>query len=369
MNLRRIVGITAGLAVIAVAGVSGAMALKEAESTRVTAYFSRATGVYEGSDLRVLGVKVGTVDTVKPVGDQVRVTLLLDRDVEVPANAHAVVVAPSVVADRYIQLAPAYRGGARLEDGAVLPSERNAMPLEVDQLYASITELSTALGPKGANADGALARLFDTGAANLDGNGKAIGDSVAQFGKAARTLDSSSGDLFGTLEHLQSFTAMLKKNDGTVAKAEQQLATVTGFLADDKENLSAALKELGKALGVVKGFIKENRAGLQKNVDALVPLTRTLVDQRASLAEAMDTAPLAAGNLMAAYDPVHRTINGRADINELSYGGDLVTPDGTNPLAGLVPVAPNRQKALPGLPLPPVGTVYGTPDKRRGASR
>ncbi|GGT05441.1 ABC transporter substrate-binding protein [Streptomyces kurssanovii] len=369
MNLKRIVGIGAGLAVVAVAGTSGAMALKESGTTRITAYFERATGVYEGSDLRVLGVKVGTVDTVRPEGDRVRVTLLLDEDVHVPKDAHAVVVAPSVVADRYIQLAPAYTGGARIQDGAVLPAERNAMPLEVDQLYASINELSTALGPDGANADGALAGLLDTGAANLEGNGKAIGDSIEQFGKAAKTLDGSSGDLFATLSYLQSFTAMLKKNDGNVAKAEKQLASVTGFLADDKENLGAALKELGTALGQVKGFIQDNRGSLKKNVDALVPLTRTLVDQRASLAEAMDTAPLAAGNALNAYDPVNRTLNGRADINELSYGPEITVPPDTVSTAGLVPVDGSRRKALPALPLPPVGTVYGTPENRKGDSR
>lgn len=365
MNRQRIIGIVAGLAVVAFAGTSGVRALTDAGSTRVTAYFTRATGVYEGSDLRVLGVKVGTVDSVHPVGDEVRVTLLLDRDVKVPEDAHAVVVAPSVVADRYIQLAPAYTGGGRLRDGAVLPAAKNAMPLEVDQLYESITELSTALGPKGANAQGALAGLFDTGAANLKGNGKAIGDSIAQFGKAARTLDNSSDDLFATLAHLQSFTTMLKDNDSTVARAERQLATVTGFLADDKENLSAALKELGTALGTVKTFIQDNRAALKQNVDALVPLTRTLVDQRASLAEAMDTVPLAAGNALAAYDPTHRTLNGRANINELSFGG-------TGALDGLAPVGRARQQALPGLPLPAVGTVYGTPEtakKRKGGTR
>ncbi|QNP66396.1 MCE family protein [Streptomyces genisteinicus] len=369
MNIRRIVGIGAGLAVVAVAGTSGVMALDASGSTRITAYFERATGVYEGSDLRVLGVKVGTVDTVTPVGERVRVTLLLDEDVKVPHDAHAVVVAPSVVADRYIQLAPAYTGGDALEDGAVLPAERNAMPLEVDQLYASITELSTALGPDGANADGALARLIGTGAANLDGNGKAIGDSIEQFGKAARTLDGSSGDLFDTLAHLQSFTTMLKKNDGNVAKAEQQLASVTGFLADDKENLGAALKELGTALKKVKAFIQKNRGALKENVDALVPLTRTLVDQRASLAEALDTAPLAAGNALNAYDPVNRTLNGRADINELSFGPEIVIPAETTGLTGLVPVDADRRKALPGLPLPPVGTVYGTPGKKAGDAR
>ncbi|MET9998228.1 MCE family protein [Streptomyces microflavus] len=365
MRPTRIIGIGAGLAVVAVAATTGVSALEEDSRTTVTAYFERATGVYAGSDLRVLGVRVGTVASVTPKGEEVEVVLRLDEGVKVPEDAHAVVVAPSLVADRYIQLAPAHDGGPLLGDGAELPAARNAAPVEVDQLYASITEITTALGPNGANADGALARLLETGAKNMDGNGKAIGDSVEQFGKAAKTLDESSGDLFDTLAYLQSFTTVLKENDSEVRTAEQQLNSVTSFLADDKKNLSAALKELGAALGQVKTFIAKNRGALKKNVDALVPITQALVDQRASLAEAMDTLPLAAGNVLNAYDPANRTLNGRANLNELSMGGPLVDPDAASgPPPGLAPVDANRRKALPVLPLPEVGTVFGTPERQ-----
>ncbi|MGW0858373.1 MCE family protein [Streptomyces sp. NPDC002690] len=378
MRLTRVIGIGAGLAVVAVAATSGVMALDQEGTTTVTAYFDRATGVYPGSDLRILGVKVGSVTSVEPQGQEVRVTLRVDKDIKVPEGAHAVLVAPSLVADRYIQLAPAYTGGATLADGAVLPADGNAAPVEVDQLYASITELSTALGPDGANANGALARLLDTGAENLDGNGKAIGDSIEEFGKATKTLDKSSTDLFDTLSYLQSFTTMLKDNDGEVRSAEQQLDSVTGFLAEDKENLSAALSELATALGQVKTFIEDNRESLKTNVDALVPLTQILVDQRASLAESLDTLPLTAGNLVNAYDPVNRTLDGRANLNELSMGGyfpdqpaatgstvtdSAATDSGASPLSGLAAVDADRQAELPVLPLPAVGTVYGTPEK------
>ncbi|MEU0126863.1 MCE family protein [Streptomyces sp. NPDC006289] len=364
MRRTRVIGIAAGLAVVAVAATSGVMAMDDQGKTTITAYFDQATGVYAGSDLRILGVRVGTVESVEPHGEEVRVTLRLDKGVKVPKEAHAVVVAPSLVADRYVQLAPAYSGGARLEDDAVLPAADNATPIEVDQLYESITELSTALGPDGANTDGALAGLLDTGAKNLNGNGKAIGDSIEQFGKATKTLDKSSGNLFDTLSYLQTFTTMLKDNDGNVRSAEQQLNSVTGFLADDKENLGAALKELGKALGQVKGFIQRNRGALKENVDLLVPLTQTLVDQRASIAESLDTLPLAAGNVLNAYDPANRTLNGRTNLNELSMGGPLTEPGaGSTGLTGLAPVDPARQKVLPALPLPAVGTVYGTPDR------
>jgi virulence factor Mce-like protein len=339
------------LAVVAAAAVTaGFAAFGGPGGHRVTAYFDRTVGVYKGSDLRILGVKVGTVDAVRPKGKQVEVTLHLDHGVKVPADAGAVVVAPSVVADRYVQLTPAYTGGPQLKDHAVIPASRTATPVEVDQLYDSITQLSDALGPNGANTTGALSGLLDTGAQNLDGNGKAIGDSINQLGQASKTLDSHSGDLFATLSYLQSFTTMLKNNDGKVKAAADQLSTVTGFLAADKEDLGGALQQLSTALGQVKTFIQDNRGRLTTSIDKLAPLTQTLVDQRASLAELLDTAPLAADNLLNAYDPEHQSIDGRTDINELSMG-DL-DPAAGKPATTASPAA----KRLP-LPFPAAGDV------------
>ena len=131
---------------------------------QITAYFDQAVGIYPGSDLRILGVKVGEVDSVTPQGQQVKVVVTPRPGRKVPKDARAAVVSPSVVADRYVQLTPAYTGGPEIADRAELPASRNATPVEVDQLYASITELSKALGPNGANASGALSGLLDTGA-------------------------------------------------------------------------------------------------------------------------------------------------------------------------------------------------------------
>lgn len=311
------------LAVLIAAGVVGVRAAGSG-GMRITAYFDRAVGIYAGSDLRVLGVRVGKVTEVRPQGTQVRVTLAVDDGVKIPAGARAVAVAPSVVADRYVQLTPAYASGPQLKDGAKLPASRNRMPVEVDQLYDSITELSKALGPGGANEKGALSDLIGTGAKNLKGNGAAMGDSIEQFGKAAKTLDGRSDDLFTTLSQLQAFTTMLKKKDGGVRKAQENLDEVTTYFADNRDDLAGALKELGIALGQVKKFIKDNRGELRKNVRTLVPITRALVEQRASLAEALDVAPLAAQNVVSAYNPRTRTLDGRANLNELSMGGPLL---------------------------------------------
>ncbi|WP_063762330.1 MCE family protein [Streptomyces sp. NRRL F-5123] len=346
---RRVIVTVLVLAVVAAGAVTaGFAAFGGPGGKHVTAYFDRTVGVYKGSDLRILGVKVGTVESVRPKGKQVEVGLRLDRGVKVPADAGAVIVAPSVVADRYVQLTPAYTGGPQLEDHAVITAAHTATPVEIDQLYTSVTQLSDALGPNGANTTGALSELLNVGADNLDGNGKAIGDSITQLGQASKTLNSHSADLFSTLAYLQSFTTMLKDNDGKVKAAADQLSTVTGFLAADKQDLGAALQQLATALGQVKSFIDTNRGRLKTSIDQLQPLTRTLVDQRASLAELLDTAPLAADNLLNAYNPGTRTIDGRTDINELSMGG------GSNPAAArsTTPTKAPAKAPAADLPLP-----------------
>ncbi|MEU7479281.1 MCE family protein [Lentzea sp. NPDC042327] len=285
---------------------------------KVTAHFAAAVGVYPGGDVRVLGVKVGTIDEVTPEGKTVKVVFTVDRDVRVPANAQAVVVSPSVVSDRYVQLSPAYTGGPAMADDAVIPRERTATPVELDELYSSLDKLTTALGPNGANADGALADLLNSAAKNLEGNGQALNDTLKNLGQATRTLSGSKEDLFATVDNLQKFTAMLAANDSQVRDLNKQLADVAKLLADERGDLGAALSELATALGQVQGFVKDNRAGLKSNVDKLASITQVLVNQRAALAETLDVAPLALGNLQNSYNAASGTLDTRANINELN---------------------------------------------------
>ena len=86
----------------------------------LTAEFPRTVSIYQGSDVRVLGVPVGKIDSVTPSGTQVIVTMHYDADVQVPADAKAVIISPSIVGDRFVQLTPAYTGGPVLAGGATL---------------------------------------------------------------------------------------------------------------------------------------------------------------------------------------------------------------------------------------------------------
>lgn len=312
----------AGIATAVVVAVTatGLYVATHPAGTRITAAFKETVGVYPGSAVRVLGVKVGAIDSVRPAGTRVIVTMTVDNGISIPAGADAMVVAPSLIADRYIQLSPPYVGGPKLADGAMIPASRTATPVEIDQTYAAIGNLAYQLGPNGLNKHGALSDVLNVGAANLSGNGMALGTMIDRFGQALRTLSGSQSDFFGTIGNLQRFTAMLKSNDGGVRLAEQQLAQVAGFLAADRQNLAGALHELAIALGQVRQFIVTNRAALKSNIRRLMALTQLLVNQRASLAQALDETPLAADNLLGSYDPATGTFNSRGNLLEITSG-------------------------------------------------
>ena len=359
---------TGAVFVVAALVVSGVLVYQSLHPAKqITAVFPETIGVYPQSTVRVLGVPVGTVDAVQPDGTSVRVTMTIDSGVKIPAGVDAVVLAPSVVSDRYIQLTPAYTSGPVLASGAVIPASRTAVPVEVDQVYASLAKLANALGPHGANKHDALSDLIKTGAANLAGNGKYLQQMITEYGGLSKTLGGSAGNLFDSVAYLQQFTTMLKQNNGQVVQAEQQLSEVSGFLASDRQELSAALSELATALGQIKTFIGSNRSLLTANVNKLASITSLLVEERSSLAEALDVAPLAADNVVSAYNTSTHTLDGRGDLLEFEQGkGSLLTSDSP---AGTVAVPAAEMSQLPPLPLPSAGGVYGTPDALTGGKK
>jgi virulence factor Mce-like protein len=292
--------------------------LVEGNQKRYSAVFTGVVGLYEANDVRILGVKVGHVDKVTPNGDTVRVDMLVDRTVRIPATAKAVIVSPSLVSDRYVQFTPVFTGGQAMAEGTVIGKERTATPLEVDDLYASLNRVSVTLGPNGVNKDGALADLLNTLAANADGNGAALNQTITQLSQMARTLSGSDEDLFATVDNLQKFTSALAANDAAVNEFSAQAADVTAFLADEREDLGAAVRQLGIALGAVQQFINDNRAHLKGNVDKLASITQVLVDQRAALSEVLDVAPLALSNIINSYNGSSGTLDARADLNDLA---------------------------------------------------
>lgn len=313
-GLTRVLSVVAVLAVVAALGL--ALLQRGDEQKTLTASFPRTVSLYEGSDVRILGVPVGKVETVTPSGTDVTVTMTYDAKYKVPADAQAVIITPAIVGDRFVQLTPVYRGGAVLADGEQLTIESTSTPLELDEIYRSIDDLTVALGPDGANSKGALTNLLDSTATNFAGQGEQFNRTIKDLGKFTGTLENNKEELFGTAREMQRFVRALARNDQTVRDFNDSLVGASDLLEDEREDLAAALKNLGVAMQEVSSFVKENKDSLSENIKGLNQVSKILVKQRAALDETLGVAPLALSNLFHTYNPSTGTLDTRTNIGE-----------------------------------------------------
>jgi phospholipid/cholesterol/gamma-HCH transport system substrate-binding protein len=283
----------------------------------LTAHFPRTISIYEGSQVKVLGVGIGNVDKVTPSGTDVVVEMHYDSSIELPADAKAVIVAPSIVGDRYVQITPVYEGGPKLADGATLQTEDTSVPLELDQIYSSLDDLNVALGPNGANRNGALSDLLDVTAQNFGGQGAQFHQTIEDFSALSQTLDENKDELFGSARELEGFINTLATNDQTVRQFNQSLSSVSDLLSGEKEELAAALHNLSVGLGDVATFVRENRDILGKNIQHINRVAKVLVKQRVALDETLKDAPVALNNLALTYNPQAGTLDTNANLGEL----------------------------------------------------
>jgi phospholipid/cholesterol/gamma-HCH transport system substrate-binding protein len=288
----------------------------------VTAHFPRAVSVYKGTDVRVLGVNVGRVTAVTPEGNSVRVDMEYDGNVDVPKDAKAVVVTPTLVADRFVQLTPVYTSGPRLKDGADIPLPDTGVPVELDRIYASIKTLAEALGPNGVNKDGTLNHVLEAGANALDGQGQRGNEMIRQLSDAAATFGQGAGPLFDTVEELARFTDELATNDKFVRAFVEDLAGVSSSLVSERTEIQKALAAVADSVGTVKTFVQSNRQALVSDVEKLTQLMKTINSERDSIDTALDVAPVAINNLTLAYNNESGTIGSRIGIQGQLWDSD-----------------------------------------------
>jgi phospholipid/cholesterol/gamma-HCH transport system substrate-binding protein len=306
--------------------VAGAAIVVVANSTKSgVAYFETVKNVYPKDRVRIQGVDVGEITVIEPEPDRVRVEFTYDADYALPADVGAAIVSPTLVATRFLQLAPAYTDGPELLDGGTIPLERTASPLEFDDLKAQLARLSEALGPDGINGDGALSRFLDMAAKNAaGGQGTNFNEAVRQASAAMETLADGRGDLFGTVRNLQAFVTALQQTDGQIVEFNERLATVSGVLTDNEDELSAALDGISRAAVAVDEFVGENGPVLTESVEEIGDLTRTLANSRDDLATILHVGPNTLMNLYNIFSPRTRALSGQLIVDNLNTPADFV---------------------------------------------
>ncbi|OBK88544.1 MCE family protein [Mycolicibacter sinensis] len=304
------------LVALLVAGVY--VVLPAQRGYRITGYFASAVGLYPGDDVRVVGVPVGRVESIEPRAENVKITMTVNNDVPLPADAHAVLMAPNIVSARVIQLAPAYTGGEKLADGAVLDENRTAVPVEWDEVKRELTQLSAQLGPEQGKLNGPLSAFVNQAADTFDGNGDSFRSALRELSATAGRLGDSRTDLFGTVKNLQVLVDALSGSNEQLVQFTDHVAAVSAVLADSSADLDVTLGTLNQALRDVRGFLHDNNDALITQVNKLSDFSKVLSDSSENFEQVLHITPHGLTNFYNIYNPAQGTLSGLLSLPDFA---------------------------------------------------
>ncbi len=286
--------------------------------TTFTAIFANANAIYPGDEVRIAGVKVGTITAIEPDATQAIFTLQVDHGIRVSSDAKAVVVAQNLVSARFVQLTPGGSSGPAMVDGAVIPREHTAVPVEWDEVKEQLNRLASDLGPTGDVATSSVGRFIDSAADAMDGNGEKLRQALKQLSGISRVIADGSGDITEIISNLQTFVTVLKDSNEQVVQFQDRLATLSSVLDGSRRDLDAALVNLSEAVGEVQRFVAGSRDRASEQVSRLVNVTQNLVDHRADLEQVLHVAPSAIANAYNMMDPRTGGASGVFVLNNLA---------------------------------------------------
>ncbi|TQK27574.1 MCE family protein [Arthrobacter sp. SLBN-53] len=286
--------------------------------TAFTAYFDNTNGLFVGDEIRILGVPVGEIERIDAEPDRAKVSFWIDDTYAVPADVKAVILAPSLVTARAIQLTPAYTGGPTLPADAVIPMERTAVPVEWDEVRVQLQRFTEMLQPTEPGGVSTLGSLVNTAADNLRGQGKNIRDTLIKLSKATSALGDHSTDLFSTLRNLSLLVSALQDSSDVMSQLNGNLASVTWALADDPDEISSAAASVSEVSKTVATFVAANKETLGTTSDKLASVSQALTDSVDDIKQLLHMSPTVLQNFINIYQPAQGTLSGALSTNNFS---------------------------------------------------
>jgi phospholipid/cholesterol/gamma-HCH transport system substrate-binding protein len=292
----------------------------ELTTNTVDAYFPRADAIYPGDEVQIMGAGVGSIDKIEPAGDKMKVTLHYSNKYKVPANASAVILNPTLVASRNIQLEPPYTGGPVMGDHAVIPVERTQVPTEWDELRNSVTNIVSEFGPTKEQPKGPFGEAIDSFADGLAGKGKQINTTFDSLSRALTALNEGRGDLFAVVRSLAMFVNDLHQDDQKFVALNKNLSQFTTSLTGSDQDLANALQQFDGLLSTLRPFLAKNHEVLTHDVNNLATATNTLLqpDPLNGLESVLHVLPNLWGNLGQIYYPAHGAVVGNPAITSFA---------------------------------------------------
>jgi virulence factor Mce-like protein len=273
--------------------------------------YSSAPGLFPGAAVDVLGVKVGTVITVKNEGQKVDVGLVVDKGTHIPANVVASLVAPQLLGQPDIDLNPGYTSGATLASGATISESHTAVPVSTDEVLKEIQHTLNALNPH------AVGELVTNLAQDLDGQGANLNHLIASAAGTVQLLANKGDDLGKLNGTLAQLTGTLDADTGQIEQLVQQYDTVSGVIAQHSGQLNDAITQLAEGSTSLVNLLVPNLAPLESDVGTVTTVGRTLDRNLNAVDEILQQGNNLFQGASRAYDPNYNWL----DLNlELAPG-------------------------------------------------
>ena len=253
------------------------------------AQFADAAGLNPGNDVRVAGIKVGSVKHVELGRDRVTVTFGVSRGIDIPRDATAEISLKTILGTKFIVI-HATSDAPPLKDGGTIPLANTSIPFEIYQVGNATVDLLTDVDGKQLNdAFAALANATKDphrnlartlqGAAKvlqtLGGKRSAIDEVISRGEQILETLDASSPDIQGILQHANVVMEVLARRRTTVQallhNTDKLAAQLGGLIRDKRPQLDTILNDLHTTLAIVDASL----AQLEEAVRLLGPSTES----------------------------------------------------------------------------------------------
>ena len=295
----------------------------------MSAVFTDATSLNKGDDVRIAGVKVGTVSKIEVIEDRyAKASFTVSDKVELGAGSTAELRFRNLVGQRYISLTPSGTG-SDLPSGYTFPVGDTKPALDLTTLFNGFQPLFKLLNPEDVNnLSNQIIAVFQGEGATVDG----LLASTASLTSTLAEKDKVIGDL---ITNLSSVLTTVNDRSSQLDTTLITLERLVSGLSEDRKSIGDSLESLGDLTVSVSDLLEKGRAPLKGSIAALGDLSENLAD-------AEDTIDLLGERLPVKLDRIGRlasygswfnfyvcSIEGRIPLPQ-GYKGDL----GAQPIAG-----------------------------------
>jgi virulence factor Mce-like protein len=256
------------------------------DTTKYRLIFTDAAGVVPGDEVRIAGVRVGQVDSIKlHQSDLAQVTVSVYKSQHLPRSTQAQLRYRNLMGQRYIAMTEGSGQGGDLPANGLIPKEQTQPALDLTALFNGFRPLLRAIKPQEVN------QLTYQIIQVLQGEGGTINGLLAHVASLTETLGNRDAVIGRVIDNLDKVIATIDARDQEVSSLIINLRSLVAGLSGDRKAIGDSLVSVNDLINTTDGFLTNARPPLKRDIAALGQLSKVLADNGGQLDKAFAAMP------------------------------------------------------------------------------